>query len=190
MDAWETRYGTVRMAAIERLEQLCLQKYHLKTPLPASNLNSKAKKKNVDVSQLKAPEAICMDECALQDRPTVKAGKISVTARPHGLKGNAGPIFAKLVSSRNKSAVQSPEAMSTGGDSERSRSPSPLNKERLDNANISSTTTTTSSSQCSTSEKVDNAGDVISTTTVSSSNSAQDNLNANTTSLVVDNSSA
>ena len=186
MDAWETRYGTVRMAAIERLEQLCLQKYHLKTPIPASNLNSKAKKKNVDVSQLKAPEAICMDECALQDRPTVKAGKISVTARPHGLKGTSGPIFAKLVSSRNKSAVQSPEAMSTGGDSERSRSPSPLNKERLDNANINSTTSTTSTS-LKTNEKVDND---VTSTTVSSSNSAQDNLNANTTSIVVDNSSA
>ena len=149
-------------------------------PTPSTNPNSKIKKKNVDVSQLKAPEAL-IDENAMQDRPTVKAGKITVTARPHGVKGNAGPIFSKLVSSRNKSHSQSPEAMSIGGDSERSRSPSPpLNKERLDNVIIS----TTSSSQCSTNEKVDNA----TVNTVSSSDSAQDNLNANTTtSIIVDN---
>ena len=55
MDAWETRFGEQRAAAIDRLEQLCLEKYHLKMPSVSTNQNSKAKKKNVDISQLKAP---------------------------------------------------------------------------------------------------------------------------------------
>ena len=53
MDAWETRYGEQRAAAIDRLEQLCQEKHHLKLPSVSNNPNSKAKKKNVDVSQLK-----------------------------------------------------------------------------------------------------------------------------------------
>ena len=65
MDAWEARYGSVRVAAIDRLEQLCLEKYHLKMPSPASNATNKVvKKKTVDVSQLKAPEAL-IDENAM-----------------------------------------------------------------------------------------------------------------------------
>ena len=182
MDAWETRYGSVRVAAIDRLEQLCLEKYHLKMPSPASNATNKVvKKKTVDVSQLKAPEAI-IDENAMQERPSVKAGKITVTARPHGLKGNAGPIFGKLVSSSRNKSLSSPEAMSTGGDSERSRSPSPpLNntKERLDNEVIISTTSNSSNNQTGT---VDNA-----VSESSSKNSAQDNMNAN---VIVDNASS
>ena len=55
MDAWETRYGEQRAAAIDRLEQLCLEKHHLKMPSASANPNNKAKKKNVDISQLKAP---------------------------------------------------------------------------------------------------------------------------------------
>ena len=55
LDAWETRYGEQRAAAIDRLEQLCLEKQHLKMPSITTNPNNKAKKKNLDISQLKAP---------------------------------------------------------------------------------------------------------------------------------------
>merc|ERR1719420_894865 len=48
MDAWETRYGEQRAAAIDRLEQLCQDKHHLKMPkMVSNNPNSMAKKKTV-----------------------------------------------------------------------------------------------------------------------------------------------
>lgn len=188
MDAWETCYADQRAAGIDRLEQLCLDKHHLKMPCIANNQNSKAKKKNVDVSQLKAPtpsssvvatviedaqhalttgkrrdifkrsrslkiDVDCFLGETVESRPCVKAGKISVTARPHGLKNSFAPLGSgKLVSSSRKS-LSSPEPMSTGGDSERSRSPSPtaVIEEKLDNAK-----STTSSTSIQDSCKLDN----------------------------------
>ena len=137
MDAWETRYGEQRAAAIDRLEQLCLEKHHLK--MPSLTVNPKiAKKKNVDVSQLKAPtpsEAVAIEDAqhivitpqrALTqvagdtERPLVKAGKFSVTVKPHGLKTSFAAIGSgKIVSSRKSLSSPEPEPMSTGGDSER-----------------------------------------------------------------------
>ena len=69
MDSWETRYGEQRAAAIDRLEQLCVEKVHLKMPSLANNPNSKAKKKNVDVSQLKAPTPSFNSVVTVIDQP-------------------------------------------------------------------------------------------------------------------------
>ena len=150
MDSWETRYGEQRAAAIDRLEQLCLEKHHLKMPSLTTNQNSKAKKKTVDVSQLKAPTpsmATAIEDAqqsivitskieTAKEEPTrapVKVGKISVTAKPHGIRSSFAPVGSgKIVSSRK--SLSSPEPMSTGGDSERSRSPSPIKEEKLDNS--------------------------------------------------------
>ena len=61
-------------------------------------------------------------------RNCVKAGKISVTAKPHGVRTSFSPLGSgKMVSSQNqRKSLSSPEPMSIGGDSERSRSPSPV----------------------------------------------------------------
>ena len=157
MDAWETRYGEQRAAAIDRLEQLCQDKHHLKMPSMSNNPNNKAKKKTVDVSQLKAPTpsiaSIIEDaqhHCIKTDQVThaapvqttsassevassrvcVKAGKISVTAKPHGVRTSFSPLGSgKMAISQSRKSLSSPEPMSIGGDSERSRSPSPAKEE-------------------------------------------------------------
>jgi len=187
MDAWETRYGEQRAAAIDRLEQLCQDKHHLKMPkMVSNNPNSMAKKKTVDVSQLKAPTpsiaAIIEDaqhHCIKTDqakpnaspagtgnpdsptRSSVKAGKISVTAKPHGIRTSFSPIGSGKMAtqgSQHRKSLSSPEPMSTGGDSERSRSPSPTKDDQdepptgsplggsgLDNVILQTTTSVSSS---------------------------------------------
>ena len=156
MDAWETRYADQRQAAIYRLEQLCIEKHHLKLPNNASNPNSKAKKKNVDVSQLKGPaiddankkvpttsqKAIETDSKEaseeksgnvrttsqdISERTPIKASKLAVTAKPHGVRTTFAPVGnGRMVSSRK--SQDSPEPMSTDmSEAERSsRSPSPI----------------------------------------------------------------
>merc|ERR1719189_416383 len=178
MVAWETRYGEQRAAAIDRLEQLCQEKHHLKLPkMVSNNPNSMAKKKTVDVSQLKAPTpsiaAIIEDaqhHCIKTDqanpnasaaptgtgnpdsptRSCVKAGKISVIAKPHGIRTSFSPIGSGKMAtqgSEHRKSLSSPEPMSTGGDSERSGSPSPAKEDQdeppsggLDNVILQTTT--------------------------------------------------
>ena len=162
MDAWETRYADQRQAAIYRLEQLCIEKHHLKLPNNASNPNSKAKKKNVDVSQLKGPatddankkvpatsqdvtethfKAASDEEKSVNVRTTtqdisertpIKASKLAVTAKPHGVKATFAPVGnGRMVSSRK--SQDSPEPMSTDmSEAERSsRSPSPIKDDEI-----------------------------------------------------------
>ena len=189
MDAWETRYGEQRAAAIDRLEQLCLEKHHLKMPSATTNTNNKAKKKNVDISQLKAPtpsvsvaiedasqyknttETKTVEDTIVPKQPEtvqhqkvmiekipeqpeirtpIKASKLSVTVKPHGLRTSFAPLGSGRLVTSNRKSSDSPEPMSIGGDSERSRSPSPIKDEetlRIDNANHISTSTTSSIAQ-------------------------------------------
>ena len=51
-----------------------------------------------------------------------------MTAKPHGVRTSFSPLGSgKMVSSQNqRKSLSSPEPMSIGGDSERSRSPSPV----------------------------------------------------------------
>ena len=103
IDAWETKYGECRGAAIDRLERLCQDKVHLKVPASASNLKTKKKAQLVDVSILKAPtgsgstpenlldaEVEVSSTAAKTESPTksatTKVSKIGVTAKPHNVK--------------------------------------------------------------------------------------------------------
>ena len=101
VDAWETKYGECRGAAIDRLERLCQDKVHLKVPASASNLKTKKKAQIVDVSILKAPTGsgstpenlldteveVTSSKCETPTKSaTVKVSKIGVTAKPHNVK--------------------------------------------------------------------------------------------------------
>ena len=59
-DAWEVKYGDCRVAGIDRLEQLCQEKVHLKVPIPVSSSGSgttaNAEAKKIDVSGIKGTE--------------------------------------------------------------------------------------------------------------------------------------
>jgi hypothetical protein len=60
IDAWEHKYGDCRHAGIDRLEQLCQEKVHLKVAT-ASSVNTKPTKRTaavVDVSRLKGPTGL------------------------------------------------------------------------------------------------------------------------------------
>lgn len=123
LDAWEHKYGDCRVAGIDRLEQLCQEKIHLKVP-SASN-------KQIDVSVLKGPTS---DVATTKDPPEtatpgVKTTKrASVVAKPLNVKPNFCPISlgrSKTLSSVHKSlGLSSPEPMSMDSD-DKSRSPSP-----------------------------------------------------------------
>ena len=70
---------------------------------------------------------------ATQERLPIKAGKLSVMVKPHGVRTSFAPLGSgRLVSSSRKSTSDSPEPMSIGGDSEKSRSPSPILKVCID----------------------------------------------------------
>jgi hypothetical protein len=180
VDAWETKYADSRGAAIDRLEQLCQEKVHLKVPASTFNLKSKKKSQLVDVSVLKAPTGsgstpdVASDQFQSGEakvespaKTSIKVSKIGVSAKPHNVK------TATLTSRRSatsltdiRTSASSPdESMSCGGDlSEKSRTPSPLNSVE-ENANLidnrtfctklsSTTTTTTSASSSETSSGV------------------------------------
>jgi hypothetical protein len=124
MDAWETKYADCRGAAIDRLEQLCQEKIHLKVPASTSNLKSKKKSQLVDVSVLKAPtgsgstpEPLSTSTTQLPQtvdityaaktvespvKTSVKVSKICVTAKPHNVKPSTMPgllpFLAQLIS--------------------------------------------------------------------------------------------
>jgi hypothetical protein len=114
MDAWETKYADCRGAAIDRLEQLCQEKVHLKVPASTSNLKSKKKSQLVDVSVLKAPtgsgstpepvstsstqlpQSVDINSAAAKNvespvKTSVKVSKICVTAKPHNVKPSTMP---------------------------------------------------------------------------------------------------
>jgi len=162
-------------------------------PSATTNTNNKAKKKNVDISQLKAPtpsvsvaiedatqykntnntetktvedtlvpkqpetvqhQKVMIEKIPEQSSPEIrtpiKASKLSVTVKPHGLRTSFAPLGSGRLITSNRKSSDSPEPMSIGGDSERSRSPSPIKDEetlRIDNANHISTSTTSSIAQ-------------------------------------------
>ncbi len=146
LDAWETKYADCRGAAIDRLEQLCQEKVHLKVPAAALNLKSKKKSQLVDVSILKAPTGsgsnpgVVASEfppetdsvAATADaavKTVVKASKIGVTAKPHNVKSSTMCSRRSLtpLNDARTSASSPDEPMSISGDaSEKSRTPSPL----------------------------------------------------------------
>jgi hypothetical protein len=112
IDAWETKYGECRGAAIDRLERLCQDKVHLKVPASASNLKTKKKAQLVDVSILKAPTGSGSTPENLLDTEvevsttkmespmkssTVKVSKIGVTAKPHNVKPSTLIGIIKLI---------------------------------------------------------------------------------------------
>ena len=157
MDAWETKFGEQRAAAIDRLESLCLNKVHLKIPnTTATSANNAKKKKKVDVSQLKAPTPSCdsgpaaiaiedaqsemivqevVPSPATTEKPATeskgcKAGKLGFSVKPHGVRTSFSPVgngkrVASASSSSRPKSLSSPEPMSIGSETEKSRSPSP-----------------------------------------------------------------
>jgi hypothetical protein len=216
MDAWESRHGEQRAAAIDRLEQLCIEKHHLKMPSAATNVNSKSKKKNVDVSQLKAPTPSFQASTLIEDaqhpslimtssssssssgeqllEKLVKTpGKlVGLTVKPHGIKSGFSPNGngkrVTSAASRSKS-LSSPEPMSTGGDSERSRSTSPVVCNIMDiNEEQQQKSTSTSTSKCVAQQQPQTADNNATNTTtqigenenqIANQASSDDNANGN-----------
>jgi len=136
VDAWEAKYGDCRGAAIDRLEILCQEKFHLKTVAAAGTARSKKKKQIVDVSFLKAPTPQFLSPRKLPEnvdkpRPTVKVSKVTVPAKLQKVKSMNISAFNRR--SLQTSPFDEEDMMSIEGDiSEQSRSPSP-NANLIDN---------------------------------------------------------
>eukprot|EP00095_Tigriopus_kingsejongensis_P001801 maker-scaffold10_size831480-snap-gene-0.19 protein:Tk01801 transcript:maker-scaffold10_size831480-snap-gene-0.19-mRNA-1 annotation:"tubulin polyglutamylase ttll4" len=125
-DAWENKYGDCRVAGIDRLEELCLERVHLKVPSGANN-------KQIDVSVLKGPtsEVVRQSPSLIGQEPSpgaAKSKRASVVAKPLNVKPNFCPISlgrSKTTTALNKATSPEPMSMGSGDSEDKSRSPSP-----------------------------------------------------------------
>ena len=162
LDAWENKYGDCRAAGIDRLDQLCRKKVHLRIPQVINNvssINGCSTKSQIDVSVLKGPtgDGLRSKEELPQEEGkehrtspvvlTTPRKKLGFVAKPSGMLNTAG-LKTRSASVTSKASSNSPEPMSTGNDcsgseceinlSEKSRTPSPPNDNETKKVSTSS----------------------------------------------------
>lgn len=141
-DAWEVKYGDCRVAGIDRLEQLCQEKLHLKVPISNSSATTNTgEAKKIDVSGIKGtewaatPAVPVVEPTAVVNStpptvetpastPSSKPKKLGVVAKPHNVRSSF--VLSRSASGSSVGKGQNPTKSSSLTSTASLSSPEPM----------------------------------------------------------------